>query len=67
VDLIEAKPGRLEARITGGISGEIVVRAAKRAKVLVDGEPFAASYSSELGAFTVPFLTPGKLRLEIAG
>lgn len=66
VDLLEAKRGVLVALISGDITGEVVVRAPKPSKVLVDGEPAAGiSYDSETGAFIIPFLEPGEMRLEV--
>jgi hypothetical protein len=65
VELLEAKGKKLTARIAGEMSGEIVVRAPKRARVFVDGEAVAAPYDAETGAFIVPFLKPGEMRLAI--
>jgi hypothetical protein len=65
VDQLVVKGGRLRARIAGEISGEIVVRAPRRAKVLVDGEPATATHDPETGSFSIPFLEPGEVRLEV--
>jgi hypothetical protein len=65
IDLLEEAAGRLIARVTGQISGEVVVRAPKQAQILIDGQPVSSSYDAALGIFTVPFTEPGERKLEI--
>jgi hypothetical protein len=64
-DLLEESRGKLAARITGVVSGEIVVRAPKRAKILLDGQSVPAVFDAAIGAFTVPFIDPGEATLEV--
>jgi hypothetical protein len=65
IDLLEEKRGRLAVRVRGSIGGEVVVRAPKSAKILLQGRPVAAFYDRATGAFTVPFAEPGEAKLEI--
>jgi hypothetical protein len=66
VELLGETRRGLSARVSGTITGEVVVRAPKRAKILVDGQPVQAAYDAAIGAFSVPFTEPGEATLEVA-
>jgi hypothetical protein len=63
ISLIANKGALLTARVGSGMSGEIVIQAGKRARILVNGQPKACPHDATTGTFCVP--VPGDLPLEI--
>ena len=56
VEVLECTKGMLRARISGTISGEIIVQASASATFSLDGKATLFPYDSSAGTFTVPFL-----------
>lgn len=56
VEIIECGRGLLRTRISGRISGEIVVQASHTATFLLDGQGYDAMHDPSTGTFTIPFL-----------
>lgn len=55
VEVVESAKGTLCARISGTISGEIVVQASASAMLSLDGKASLFPYDSSTGTFTIPF------------
>lgn len=54
---------RLVAKVSGKMSGEVVIEAPRNAQIILDGREIAYSYDVATGTFTVP-VEPGTVRLE---
>jgi hypothetical protein len=57
VEVLESATGTLRARVSGSISGEIVVQASASATFTLDGKASRFPYDSSTGTFAIPFLT----------
>ncbi|MEI8312652.1 MAG: hypothetical protein WCH98_18020, partial [Verrucomicrobiota bacterium] len=57
VDVVESAKRTLRARVSGSISGEIVVQASASATFTLDGKASRFPYDSSTGTFAIPFLT----------
>lgn len=61
------KPGSLSTRIKGSMSGEAVIQAGARARIVVDGEPFECRREAATGTFAVPIRPSAEMKLEVFG
>ncbi len=59
VAVVESGKGILRARVDGAISGEVIVQAAARTRLTLDGITLKAPREAATGTFTIPFM-PGK-------
>jgi len=56
VEGVECAKGTLSARVSGSISGEIIVQASASATLSIDGKSSRFPYDSFTGTFAIPFL-----------
>jgi hypothetical protein len=65
VTVLESKPGLLSARVSGEMSGEVVIQAIASAQILVNGKPEKYPYNAATKTFAIPFSNEGDLKLKI--
>jgi hypothetical protein len=53
VDVLDAAPGRLMARVAGDMAGEVVVQASAATRIHVDGIPVTGSYEPATGCHII--------------
>lgn len=66
VEAVETAPGRLAARIAGGMSGEVAVEVAPGSTLLVDGQALELVREPATGCVSIPYAPGGEMRIEIA-
>ncbi len=65
VKAVSTKSGALAATISGDISGEMVIQAPAKARVLVDGKAVKAAYDQATRGFIIPFEGKGVVIVEV--
>jgi len=65
VTALDTASGCLSAKISGEMSGEVVVQASTKAKVSVDGKRVKCTYDPSTRCFIVPFEGKGVMELVI--
>lgn len=64
VSLDKSQRRQLTARITGTMTGEVIIRANADTQISVNGSPFACRYEATTSTFTVPYAASGVMTLE---
>ncbi len=65
VSNVSTRPGHLRARVTGEMSGEIIVQTRAGAKISVNGDAHKYVYDSGTGTVCIPWRQKGPMRLDI--
>lgn len=65
VALLESKSSRLVARVSGKMTGEVVIRTTARAKGIVDGIPIKPLFQAETSTISIPFEKAENMVVEI--
>jgi hypothetical protein len=65
VDVVAAKGNRLVAKISGEITGEVVIQTTANANIKVNGKPLKYPYLASTKSITVPYPHEGSLKLEV--
>ena len=66
VTVVECVPNRLIARVSGGMAGEVLIRACTMARISVDGIPAEGLFDSHTETFRIPIASAGEVLLEIS-
>jgi hypothetical protein len=66
LDQFQRGPRGLSIRVSGDMSGEVVVLANAKAKISVNGAPVNATFDRSTGTFSIGFPGMGHLKLEIS-
>ena len=66
LDQFQSGPRSLSIRVSGAMSGEVVVLANAKAKISVNGAPVNPTFDRSTGTFSIGFRGMGNLKLEIS-